>query len=111
LERVRVTLNDWSNLIRYVALIGLFLLTYALLLRPMKKQVLKTLRDLPANVISGNAKLGSMTGEALDESEIMGLPPERQRNLVLKKRMIDKVKSEPIAASQLVQAWIHEEAK
>jgi len=41
----------------------------------------------------------------------MALPPEQQRTLTLKKQLLDKVKAEPVATSQLVQAWIHEEAK
>jgi len=39
LERVRVTLNDWSSMIRYAALIVLFLLAYMFLLRPIKKPI------------------------------------------------------------------------
>ena len=49
-ERVRVTLNDWSSIVRYAALFLLFVLVYALLLRPLKKQLLTTFRELPARI-------------------------------------------------------------
>lgn len=112
LERVRVTLNDWSSMVRYGALILLFLLAYALLLKPMKKQILTTLRELPARVASAKTQIAGSAGAQLSQGpDAMSLPPEQQRSLTLKKQLIDKVKAEPVATSQLVQAWIHEEAK
>ncbi len=47
MDRVRVTLNDWSSLIRYGALLVLFLLSYLFLLRPIKKQAVAILGQLP----------------------------------------------------------------
>src|SRR6185312_12674795 len=41
-ERIRVVVNDWSSLIRYAVIFVLFILTYVLLLRPIKKQALST---------------------------------------------------------------------
>jgi len=112
LERVRVTLNDWSSFVRYGALILLLLLAYALLLRPMKRQILTTLRELPARVVSEKAQVAGAAGAPLSPGQdLMSLPPEQQRSLMLKKQLVDKVKAEPVATSQLVQAWIHEEAK
>jgi flagellar M-ring protein FliF len=111
LERVRVTLNDWSSFVRYAALILLFLLAYVLLLKPMKKQILTTLRELPAKVSEKTQVAGVVGGQLSPSQDMMTLPPEQQRSLTLKKQLIDKVKSEPVATSQLVQAWIHEEVK
>jgi len=39
------------------------------------------------------------------------LPAPQQRALTLKKQLLEKVSDEPQAASKLIQAWIHEEAK
>ena len=112
LERVRVTLNDWSSFVRYGALLLLFLLAYALLLKPMKKQILSTLRELPARVVPEKAQVAGAAGGQLNPArDMMSLPPEQQRSLTLKKQLLDKVKAEPVATSQLVQAWIHEEGK
>jgi len=97
-------LSDWSSVVRYPALILLFLLTYTLLLRPMKNQMMTTLRELPAMMSSRK------TSDVAGGPDLDGLPPE-QRSLLLKRQLLDKVSSEPVATSKLIQAWIHEEAK
>jgi flagellar M-ring protein FliF len=102
MEKVRVTLSDWSSLVRYPALIALFLLAYTLLLRPMKNQLITTFRELPA-LLKKQSELSS--GQDLES-----LPPE-QRSLMLKRQLLQKVAAEPVATSKLIQAWIHEEAK
>jgi len=109
IEKVRTTIADWSSLVRYGALILLFLLAYALLLRPVTKQLVQTFRELPAALA---AKKPTVTGVDLPPGqEITALPPEQQRSVQLKKQLLDKVHSEPLATSKLIQAWIHEEAK
>jgi flagellar M-ring protein FliF len=110
LERVRLVLNDWSNLVRYATLLVLFLLAYALLLRPMKKQLLATLRELPARLAAQKAQIATTEPTALGGQEVLALPTE-QRAVIIKKQIIDRVKSEPAVASQLVQSWLNEEAK
>lgn len=107
-ERVRVTLNDWSSLVRYAALILLFLLAYMLLLRPVKKQLLTTFRELPARIASKNSPLSADSAELTPGTGLASLPPEQQRAIALKKQLVEKVKGEPVAASQLIQAWLRE---
>lgn len=109
MQKVRVTLDDWSSLVRYAAIILLFLLAYALLLRPLKKQLLTTFRELPANL---SAKSQPAPIAELDPGQDAStLPAPQQRALTLKKQLLEKVSDEPQAASKLIQAWIHEEAK
>jgi flagellar M-ring protein FliF len=104
-DRVRIALRDWSSVVRYASVLLLFLLAYALLLRPLKKQVLATVRELPARAATQQSVLSG----ASMESALAALPPE-QRALFLKKQLVDKVKGEPVAAGQLLHAWINEEA-
>ena len=100
-------LRDWSSIVRYAAVLLLFLLAYALLLRPLKKQVLATVRELPTPC----GEPGAQRPPEMPPSKTpwLALPPE-QRALVLKKQLVDKVKGEPAAAGQLIHAWINEEA-
>jgi flagellar M-ring protein FliF len=107
-ERVRVTLNDWSSTVRYAALIVLFLLAYGLLLRPVKKQLLATFRELPARLAAHKAQLAAANAELTAVEDLTKLPPEQQRAIVLKKQLTEKLKSEPAGASKLIQAWLHE---
>ena len=103
-DRVRLALRDWSTVVRYASLLLLFLLAYALLLRPLKKQALATLRELPGKVAGQQSAMGAGMDSAL-----ASMPPE-QRTMALKKQLVDKVKGEPAAAGQLIHAWINEEA-
>jgi flagellar M-ring protein FliF len=109
-ERIRVTLNDWSSMVRYAALILLFLLAYVLLLRPMKKQLIATFRELPARVAAQDSKLGAASSAELAGRDLSALSPD-QRSAALKKQLVDKVKSEPAATGKLVQAWLNEGAR
>lgn len=105
-ERVRVTLNDWSSMVRYAVLILLFLLAYLLLLRPLKRQLITTFRELPAQVASQNSRL---PGEPLPGMmEGVALSPEQQRAATLRKQLVEKAKTEPNATGKLIQAWLHE---
>jgi|SRR5579862_403367 len=107
-ERVRVTLNDWSSILRYGALLLLFLMAYFLLLRPMKKQLLTTFRELPSHVAQKSQISKAAGTELAPGQDLAALPVEQQRAIVLKRQLTDKVKSEPAAASQLIQAWLRE---
>lgn len=109
MERVRVTLADWSSLVRYAALILLFLLAYGLLLRPLKRQLITTFRELPAVISSKKQPVAGV--DLAPGQDLATLLPEQQRSISLKKQLLQKVTAEPAAASKLIQAWIHEEAK
>ncbi|MGB8010559.1 MAG: flagellar basal-body MS-ring/collar protein FliF [Terriglobales bacterium] len=110
-ERVRVLLNDWSSMVRYAALILLFLLVYFLLLRPLKKQLLTTFRELPARITAQRS-----VASAAEAAELVAIPEkplsqEHQRTAALKKQLVEKVKSEPAATGKLIQAWLNEGTK
>jgi flagellar M-ring protein FliF len=109
IQKVRVTLNDWSSYVRYAALLFLFLLAYMLLLRPIKKQMLTTFRELPAAISANRKQVAGV--ELTPGQDPTTLPPAQQRAVTLKKQLMEKVTAEPAAASKLIQAWIHEEAK
>jgi flagellar M-ring protein FliF len=110
LERVRVTLNDWSNIVRYVAIFLFFLLAYFLVLRPMKKQFASALRGLPPRAATAQVPEPAPAGLMAAEPRA-SLPPEQQRLVNIKKQLVEKAKGESLATSQLIQAWIHEGSK
>jgi len=109
-QKVRVTLQDWSSLVRYAAIILLFLLAYALLLRPLKKQIVTTFQELPA-ALSAKKQQPVASVDLAPGEDAATLPPAQQRAITLKKQLLEKVSAEPAAAGKLIQAWIHEEAK
>ena len=106
-ERVRITLNDWSSIVRYAALIVLFLLVYSLLLKPLKKQLLITFRELPDRIAAQKTQMAGGRGEIVAGQDMAALPPE-QRAALLKKQLGDTVRTEPAVATKLIQAWLNE---
>ena len=122
-DRIRVTAEKWLWLARYVLLLALFLLIYALVLRPVKNQLVKSFllgaasgaadRQLPARTagLEGGAfpaEGDRAISDADLESELNATSSDVQRVVRLKKHLVEKVKREPAAASQLVRQWIHE---
>ncbi|MGO8794596.1 MAG: flagellar basal-body MS-ring/collar protein FliF [Candidatus Sulfotelmatobacter sp.] len=110
-ERVRTTLNDWSSVVRYAALILLFLLVYILLLRPLKKQVLTTFRELNSRLDLQKAQAADAAAAELAAGQEAAMTPEQQRAAALKKQLVEKVKTEPAATGKLIQAWLNEGAR
>ena len=108
---MRVLLNDWSSIVRYAVLILLFLLAYALLLRPLKKQLLSTIRALPSRVAEQRAQVAGGAAGELIPGQGLTLSQEQQRAAAMKKQLVEKVKSEPAAAGKLIQAWLNEGAR
>ncbi|MGA2744886.1 MAG: flagellar basal-body MS-ring/collar protein FliF [Candidatus Sulfotelmatobacter sp.] len=104
-ERVRTTLNDWSSIVRYAALILLFLLVYMLLLRPLKKQLLTTFKELPSKIA---AKAQPANPAELAAGQEAQMTPEQARAAALKKQLVEKVTAEPAATGKLIQSWLHE---
>jgi flagellar M-ring protein FliF len=113
LEKTRTLLMDWISYVRIAALLLLFGVTYALVLRPVKNQLIRSLNAVPPK---NGARLGSKSGAganpALPESDEFpdSVPGTGQRERPQLARLKDdistRVKHEPLSASRLVQSWI-----
>jgi flagellar M-ring protein FliF len=125
-ERVAPIVDRWINVIRYGALFILFLLVYMLVLRPIKRQIVTTLKELPRQLGMAKAPREALTGSAPgvpstktdDASELEASlqqlgdsPTEAKKAVILKKNLLEKVKKEPAAASRLIQNWMRQEGK
>jgi len=112
-EAIRRLLEEWSGVLRYAGVLALFMIVYLLILRPVKKQVLTAFRELPGHLAHVALKAGhQVPAEAMPVAEIE-LPAgseESRRASALKKRLTERVKTEPAAASRLVQSWIREKS-
>jgi len=119
LERVQRTLHNWTWVFRYLALACLFGSVYVLLLRPVKKQFMTMLRELPTRIAGKNAFTEAASGkvaappqpEALEEM-LGGAGLDGDASLkklaILKNHLVEKVKTEPAGASRLIQNWLRE---
>jgi flagellar M-ring protein FliF len=108
-EHWRRRLEPWLWMLRYLAVAGLFLVVYLLILRPVKKQVMTAFRELPGKVLSRNAAQPLAAGGTLSPLEAGQSQGEGQRANQLKRMLTDKVKADPAAASRLVESWVRED--
>lgn len=107
-ERLRVMLNDWSSLVRYSALLLMFLLAYVFLLRPIKKQAVAAFHQVPERLIAlqkEQSRAGELEGLP---TEALALSETQKRTLRLQAQLAEKAKSEPAMAGRLVQSWLRE---
>lgn len=119
LERVQRSLRDWSWVFRYLALACLFGSVYMLLLRPVKKQLMTVLRELPLRAV-GNRTVAEAASPQVPSvpqiqtlEEILGTASldgdaSLKKLAILKNHLVEKVKAEPAGASRLVQNWLRE---
>ena len=63
-ERVVPMVDKWINVIRYGALILLFLLIYMLVLRPIKRQIVTTFQELPKQLGMAKASREALSAKA-----------------------------------------------
>jgi flagellar M-ring protein FliF len=119
-ERVRTVVQNWLWLVRYGVLLLLFGLVYLLILRPVKNQLVASFQELTSPAVPALAGVGaagggaalpggssSVSAAALEE-ELSQTNSQVERVVKMKRHLAERVKSDPIAASQLVRQWINE---
>jgi flagellar M-ring protein FliF len=114
-ERVLRLTNQWMSLLRIAGLFLLLAFGYLMLLRPLQKLLLASFRQGPQPAaLGGGAAATAMPEAAKDkemeefETELEGTNSEVKRVVMLKRNLVDKVKSEPEASSRLLENWIRQ---
>jgi flagellar biosynthesis/type III secretory pathway M-ring protein FliF/YscJ len=125
-QRIVPIVDKWLYLIRYGALILLFLTIYLLVLRPIKRQLVTTFRDMPQQLERAMAPAEALTGGKLHQPpnpaadaatleaslrQLGDTPLEAKQAVLLKRNLLEKVKKEPAGASRLIQNWMRQEGK
>jgi len=116
-QRVETLTQRWSVVLRYAGLILIFALVYFIVLRPIKTQLLASLRATkveraatrPHVSAEGRAPPVDLAekGIALEE-EVSETGSDVKRVVMLKRDLVDKVKKEPNSSSRLIQNWIRQ---
>ena len=115
--------QKWREPVRYGVLLLLFLLTYLIVLRPIKKQMVRTLRAAePEQAEAVEAELveteaaaelpGGATAALPNPAEELAAVQASQEEAVskqLKQILVERVTREPATASKLVQNWIRQD--
>jgi flagellar M-ring protein FliF len=107
LNKWRVLIQTWMGALRYVGITLLFLLVYAMVLRPVKKQAMAAFKQIPARLAQPLAAKAA-AAQAFAGAELPQGSEEAKRAGALKKEIGEKIKAEPAAASRLVQTWIRD---
>ena len=107
-DRYRTLILSWMGVLRYVGITLLFLAVYALVLRPVKNQAIAAFKQIPAHLSRPLAAGAAASRELGIELDLPHGSDEAKHASLMKKELNEKIKSEPAAASRLVQSWIHE---
>ena len=102
--RIGAFLQNWTNVLRYLAIGLLFGVVYWFVLRPVRKQLVAIMR--PAIPTGATAQLATAEGPALPAGEEAA--PEPLGNPALRRQILEKVKKEPANSSRLIQSWIRQ---
>jgi len=108
IERIRTVLHDWASMLRYAVILLLFLLTYRLVVRPIKIQALATMKELPARGRVVPRSIADSLEQSLEGNDAGVLGDAPQKTKLLKKQVLERVKREPVSSSRLVQSWLRE---
>jgi flagellar M-ring protein FliF len=104
--KVQKTVSDYSSILRPVSVLGMFVLAYFFLLRPVQKHVLaQGLLPAPSRA---NAALAApqLDGMALRAPE---LTDRTARAAQLKEQTVEMIRQKPLHTARAVQAWLREE--
>ena len=107
LDKWRLLVLPWVGALRYIGITLLFLVVYALVLRPVKKQAMAAFKQIPTHLAKPLAA-GAASPSVLASIDLSQGSEEAKRAGALKKEIADKIKAEPAAASRLVQTWIRD---
>ncbi len=110
IDKYRLLVQPWLGALRYVGITLLFLFVYAMVLRPVKKQAMDAFRQIPQRLAQ---PLGAPAGAAgaLAGIELPAGTEDAKRAQIMRKELNEKIRSDPAAASRLVQSWIREQPK
>ena len=111
-EKARKGLSDYSSIVRYAMLVVLFVLAYALMLRPLQKKVLaqevQVPKPQPSLPTAETAMpLPSISATTTTNSGGGGATNTR----ALREQLGQQIAAEPAKSARLLQTWLREEAK
>ncbi len=108
LENVRSRLSEASTPLRYAAIVSLFLLVWALMFRPLQKQIEASLKELPGGRAPGTAALQATSQADLPSLATVSALEADSDVASLKQEIHDLVLAEPAAMTRSLQGWLRE---
>jgi len=109
IERMQKVLNDNVSSLKYASLLILFVLAWALIFRPVQKQIVAVVRELgvgaqsPAGAIEIASGAGELPADSFDH-----LLEADTSTVGLKRRLTEMVQAEPATMTRTLQNWLQE---
>lgn len=110
-DKVRTGLNDYGTIVRYAAMLLLFVLVWALMVRPVQNQILANMKELKAG-----APLPSLPVSVTNAAELaaqipaaLGISGEETEIVATKRKLTELIHAEPAAMTRTLQAWLRED--
>src|ERR1700749_310537 len=107
-ERVQKMVNDNINVLKYASLLLLFVLAWALVFRPVQKQIVSIVRELGAGSQSSIAVAELPGGAELLGDDFDNLLEVGTNTVGLKRRLTEMVQAEPATMTRTLQSWLQE---
>lgn len=100
IDRARKGVSDYATALRYLMLLLLFGLAYALMIRPLQRGVLSTLAEAPKELVLPEP----VPAPALPDTRLSST--DLTRALALKEQMVQQAKAEPASSARVIKAWL-----
>jgi len=107
-ERMQEGVNNYATPLRYVSLLALFMLAWALLFRPMQKQFAASLKELGTGNRTSIMSLATSSALELPVDGLDQLLETDSNTVGLKRRVTDMVQAEPVSMTRTLQTWLQE---
>jgi flagellar M-ring protein FliF len=107
-ERMQKVLNDNVTTLKYASLLLLFVLAWALIFRPVQKQIVNVVHELGRGSQSSIAVAELAGGTELPEDDFDNLLESDTNTVGLKRRLTEMVQAEPATMTRTLQSWLQE---
>ncbi|HZQ43541.1 MAG TPA: flagellar basal-body MS-ring/collar protein FliF [Acidobacteriaceae bacterium] len=107
-ERLQRTVTDNAGAIKYASLLALFVLAWALVIRPVQKQVVGVVRELGPGKQESAESLEMASVPQLSMDELDHLLEADTNTVGLKRRLTEMVQAEPATMTRTLQTWLRE---
>lgn len=108
LDTLRTHMSDFGTPLRYAAMLLLFVLLWALVLRPVQKQLVSSLKELGPGVGPRPALAGTSAPPELASAMASAVLENDPESADMKRELNDLVLAEPASMTRTLQSWLRE---
>ncbi len=109
LGKVQNGMRQFAGPLRYAAMLALFLLVWVLMIRPVQKQVVASIKELPAPVPPAAFLEKPPVAHELTSNAARAALENDAETAQLKQELSELVQSEPASMTRTLQSWLRED--